>query len=64
METFGFSQSHRRKVASMRFSPIVLPLFKILGCDSGTQLAKPPASVEQIRSLALKILTEKDPRQE
>jgi formylglycine-generating enzyme required for sulfatase activity len=42
METFGFAQGHRRKVASMRISPVVLLLFAMLGCGSGTEPAKTP----------------------
>jgi len=43
MKTFGFSQGHREKVASMRISPIVLLLFAMLGCGSGSEPAKTPA---------------------
>jgi hypothetical protein len=32
METFGFAQGHRTKVASMRISPLVLLLFAMIGC--------------------------------
>jgi formylglycine-generating enzyme required for sulfatase activity len=42
MGTFGFAQGHRRKVAIMRISPLVL-LFAMLGCGSGTEPAKTPA---------------------
>ena len=35
-----FSKGHRGKVASMRISPIVLLLFAMLGCGSGTESAK------------------------
>ena len=43
METFGFAQGHRRKIASMRISPLVLLLIAMLGCGSGTEPAKTPA---------------------
>jgi formylglycine-generating enzyme required for sulfatase activity len=43
MKTFGFAQGHREKVASMRISPIVLLLFAMLGCGSGSEPAKTPA---------------------
>ncbi len=38
-----FFQGHRGEVTTMRISPIVLLLFAMLGCDSGTQPAKPHA---------------------
>jgi formylglycine-generating enzyme required for sulfatase activity len=42
MKKFGFAQGHRRKFASMRISPVVLLLFAMLGCGSGTEPAKTP----------------------
>ena len=38
-----FLQGHRRNVANVGISPLVLLLFAMLGCGSGTEPAKTPA---------------------
>ena len=40
------SQGHRRMIASMRCSPLLLLLFAMLDCGSGTESSKTPVETE------------------
>ena len=57
MKTFGFAQGHREKGASMRISPIVLLLFAMLGCGSGSEPAKTPAGSDGNQTQSPKTVT-------